>query len=358
MDLRPLTKAPILAAIAALALTLSFAPSARAADPASLAIDASSCGPALDRELRERLRVELADRSVDVTPEPRAAPTTKLEVRGCADATSAELVVHQGETVVSRTVDLKGVTATSRARVLALTAVELLREALAAPHPTAPPPPIEIVIQVQTPAPVAPPAIPPPPPAPPKPAPPPIARPPSHESVALELGAEMRAFPGGPAGLFGARLGAAIALGSHLAVTLDAGGAAGTYRDPLGLVRSTAFGGAAGLAAVARPGADVVFLVGPRIELDAVTFVGVPARAGVIGSSASGALVALTLDATLRVRTFGPLYLFGTIEAGYAVRAFEARADDRAATAFDGAIGGLQVGLGWAPGSTEPLPRR
>lgn len=329
----------------ALAVVL-FAEASWAAPPA---IQAQTSCPALawsGRAFVDLLRVELKADRIDVTVDGSVqdAPILVTQPDGCTDAArGATLVLRRGDQRSERHVDLADVPANAKARVLALAAADLLRAAFAAPvAPAQPPPPMELHIVVDA-----------PPPAPPRtivvPAPPPPPPPPPARAFTLALAGEARSFPSANTGLFGARATLAAPLGHYLVLGVDGDFGAGSARDALGDVSTLVVGGGVGVAFAAGPEA-LRFHLGPKLEVDWVRFSPNAALATTVASVADSVVALLALSATMHVLVAGGVHALIGIDAGAALRGFEARADAHTVTGIVGPVLGLRVGIAWSPG--------
>ena len=329
------------------AALLFCARSVHADEPVTTVYAANACKSAswAQGPFLELLRVELATEHVKVestgTPPDDAAQLTALPDACTERATGATLTFTRGTDHKERHVDLTTVAPNAKARVLALAAAELLRNALTPPVPVPVPVPdpvarIDLHITID-PAPA---------PAPtPRPQPPP---PPAAIASApfVSFVGEARTFPRGATGLFGGRVALSVPLHPMVALTFDLGGGYGGAQDPLGDISSVLVGGSVGVALVAGP-RTVRFLVGPRIEVDWAHFQGIAYAPTTFESSADSAAALAILSATTHVAVDGHLWATLGLDAGLSLYGYGARADARHVADVLGPTLGIRLGLAW-----------
>lgn len=300
------------------------------------------------RAFVDLLRVELKADGIDVELDGSVQDTPTLAATPdvCTDAAhGASVVFRRGEQTLERHVDLTDVAGNARARVLALAAAELLREAFASPPTSTPTPPpnapvrsveLHVVLDPSPPSAIAPSSR-------------PVSPPAAAHAFTISLAGEARALPAGPAGLFGARAGIAAPLGRTFVLSVDAAFGRGASRDVLGEVSAFVAGGSVGVAVAAGPDALRIH-AGPRLE---VAWAHVDAAAATLSTaafSADSALALLTLSATAHVLIGSGLHVLVGVDAGATLKGFEARADGRTVTGFVGPLLGVRIGFAWSPG--------
>lgn len=304
----------------------------------------------------ELLSVELRSDGIERVAEGSTDAVAVLHIaQPDCDKAQVLLVVEDRATgkTVGRGVDLSAVDASSRARFLALSAVELLRASwleLLTLRPAAEDPLLKAVRgRVRAFLPPSEPPVPPasaaplvsalPPAAPDPPAPP--ARRSSLRAEALGRG-----YLSSQGGLLGGLVGGQIPWEERLLLRLDARASRGEAFDPLGRVTLLQVSGAASLLAESRSGA-LRFALGPQIELGAGQVQGEPSSGQVRSSSGARAVGGIAAVGALSGAVSDHIELLGSIEAGTTFLGLTAQADGRHVAGMRGAFLGITLGLGW-----------
>jgi len=335
---------PARLAVAALAVgwtSVAQAEGPEGGPPESISVTPSTCGALLwtGAAWTELLRVELAADGTRVhvarAKEPRkaGAPRLRLEPEACDEsARSATLTLEWGTDRIERTVDLAQVESRTRARVLALAAVELIHASRA-----------RLAIEV-TPA-----AAPEEPHLPTRPV---TTWPPDHEpeprvhTLGFFAAGDGRVFVKGGAALLGARGGARVPLLGWSALVIDGGLLVGAARDPLGDVDATL--ASVGLGALAMGGGDgISFGVGPRVEVGLASFTGHAFAPTTATASVASPIVVLSVSGLASFRIAGAWSGLVGLDAGTTLYSYGARADGRQVSDFAGPMLGLRLGLMW-----------
>ncbi len=307
-----------------------------------ISVTPSTCGdlPWTGAAWTELLRVELAADGTRVhvaranDPAKAGAPRMRLEPEACDEsARSATLTLELGTDRIERAVDLAQVESRTRARVLALAAVELIHasrarlamEAANAPAQEEPHLPTRLVAMGL----------------------------PDHEPeprrvhpFGLFAAGDGRVFVEGGAALLGARVGARVPLLGWSALVIDGGFLLGAARDPLGDVDAAL--ASVGLGALAMGGSDRVSLgVGPRIEVGLASFTGHAFAPTTAAASVASPLVVLSVSGLASLRIAGAWSGLIGLDAGSTLYSYGARADGRKVSDFAGPMVGLRLGLMW-----------
>jgi hypothetical protein len=284
----------------------------------------------------ELLRVELAADRVQVwsreaNATASAAPRVALETSPCdGSATSATLTYWAGDVRRSRTVSLADIEPVARPRVLAMAMAELVRSSMAATVPPVAHTELDVRLHFE--------------------APPPART--EGRAASPSLGwfaaAETRAFPQAAGGMFGARAGAHVPLGSWLEWIVDAGVLFGSAHDALGDVHGTVATAGMGLLGVGGT-SGLLLGVGPRVEGGVGWFRGHATAPGAIASSATAPLVLIALSAEASFRVSAPLWGWIGLDAGTSLLGFDGLADNRHVADFAGPLVSARIGVLWTP---------
>lgn len=300
----------------------------------------------------ELLSVELRSDGIERVAEGSADAVAVLHIeQPDCDNAQVLLVVEDRATgkTVGRGVDLSAVDASSRARFLALSAVELLRASwleLLTLRPAAEDPLLKAVRgRVRAFLPPSEPPVPPASAAPPVSAPPDPPAPPARRS-SLRAEALGRGYLSSQGGLLGGLVGGQIPWEERLLLRLDARASRGEAFDPLGRVTLLQVSGAVSLLTESRSGA-LRFALGPQIELGAGQVQGEPSSGQVRSSSGARAVGGIAAVGALSGAVSNHIELLGSIEAGTTFLGLTAQADGRHVAGMRGAFLGITLGLGW-----------
>jgi hypothetical protein len=179
------------------------------------------------------------------------------------------------------------------------------------------------------------------------PPPPPPARTETH-GAAPSLGwfaaAETRAFPQAAGGVFGARAGAHMPVGSWLEWVADAGVLFGSAHDLLGDIDGTV--ATVGTALLGVGGTSGLLLgVGPRAEAGVGWFRGHATVPGATSSSATSPLALIALSAEASFRVSPPLWGWLGLDVGTSLYGFNGLADNRQVSDFSGPMVSVRIGV-------------
>jgi hypothetical protein len=339
---------PLIVGIATSFSVINAAHAESAVDAANgISIVPSNCEqtPWAGMDWAQLLRVELTatGRFAEVTIASRgsipsdATPIVQLSPEGCGAAASATIRVQRGNRHSARTVDLMHIEPVARARALAIAAAELVRSELPVAgateeSPRGPDAVSRITLQVTT----------------------------HYESplvsrtatggVSLFGSMETRIFAKGNAALFGGRAGALFELTHWLFLEADAGALFGGARDSLGNVRSSLNSAGIGLLG-ARQAVGASFEFGPKAEAGIASFSGQAYEPTTVASTVNSPLILVGLTATAQVRIAGGFSGLAAFDIGTTLYSFNARADQRIASAIEGPMFSARIGFAWALGA-------
>jgi hypothetical protein len=332
---------PVVALVAVVVATCGRR--ARAQEPTStshreIVVRPSTCGdlPVGAGAWVDLLRVELAADHVEVRAvggdsPPPGAPQVAIEPSACAGSpTNATLTYSAGELRRSRTVSLVDIEPVARPRVLAMAMAELVRSGMVAAAASPSVGRAELDVHVQL---VAPP-------------PPRIDTRDAAPSLGWFGAAETRAFVQAAGGVFGARAGAHVPLGSWIEWVADAGVLFGSAHDALGDIDGTV--ATAGTALLGVGGTSGLLLgVGPRAEAGLGWFRGHATVRGATSSSATAPLALIALSAEASFRVSPPLWGWLGLDVGTSLYGFNGLADNRQVSDFSGPMVSVRIGVLW-----------